>query len=102
MVKDSSKAKIMKQGYCPVLLGCNVLHLLRDPVIEPGHMDANAWSLALQWYKHTRETNQQQPNASAKNTCLDQNVSVRTGRNKTTLLPREVLSVPCIGLHLIC
>ena len=94
VVKDPSNAKFM-QGQCPVLLGCNVLRLLKDLVIEPGHRDAEAWSLTLQWYKHTRGNDQQQTHDSSTYMASGKNVPVRTGRTATTIFPREVRSIPC-------
>ena len=76
-------------GRGPVLLGCNVLHQLKDMVVDPSHKDADAWNVTLQWYNLTKR---EPARVSSKRKGP---YAVRTGRCMTFIPPREVRSVAC-------
>ncbi len=92
VVNDSAKCGIGGRNN-PVLIGCNILELLKGLVFDPKMPDAEAWSVSLQWYNFTKE-----PTCSDKLGCTEASlkpVAVRTGRLPTTILPRQVRTVKC-------
>lgn len=78
---------------CSVLLGCNILHQLRDMVIDPEQRDAEAWAMAIQWYRLTKIPVEGEGNGN--NSSVREPVSARTGRSPIHLLPREVKTLTC-------
>ena len=73
-----------------MLLGCNVLHLLRDLVVDPKMEDAEAWSLSLQWCRFAKEPVYGKIDKGTVNP-----VAARTGRQQTTIQPRQVKTIRC-------
>ena len=93
VVKDSRDGGLLNRRNSPLILGCNVLEMLKGVVVEQGQCDSEAWNVTLQWYGLTKgkgkETTQGQQNG-----CAGQ-VAVRTGRHEVTVRPRQAMTVNC-------
>ena len=72
VVSDSAEGELLDRKRGSVLLGCNVLDLLKDMEIDKQGKDAKAWEVTLQWYRLTR-----------------------TGKRPTVIHPRQVQTVNC-------
>ena len=77
---------------CSVLVGCNILNQLSDLILDPEHKDAEAWAMAIQWYRLTKNPLVGQDKTPQK---VAGSHSVRTGKNPINLLPREVRPNTC-------
>ncbi len=67
-----------------------MLHLVRDLVLDPKPRDAEAWSVALQWYRFTKA-----PGCGKRYSGAVKPVAVLTGRQLTTIEPRQVKTIRC-------
>lgn len=92
VVKDPPCDKVGGRR-CPVLLGCNVLHLLRGLDVDPKVKDAEAWNIALQWYRFAKEPIQERSVKTDRS--IQKPVAVRTGRKPMIVPPRQVQVIKC-------
>ena len=93
VIKDSSNGEAIRRMKCPVLLGCNVLQLFKDLKVDPSMKDAEAWNVALQWYRFAKEP--MHGKSGECNNRLGEPVQIRTGRQPTTIQPRQVQTIKC-------
>ena len=92
VVKDSAQFGVHGRR-SPVLIGCNVLELLKGLVVDPKLQDAEAWNITLQWYRFTHEP-LSRDNSGVKQMFMKP-VPVRTGRQPMTIPPRQVRTIKC-------
>ena len=93
VVKEFPKGEAGNHKHFPVLLGCNVLHKLKDVEVDLGRKDADAWMMAINWYRLTK--NPVTEGSHGANKCVRDPLGARTGRNSIHLFPREVRSITC-------
>ncbi len=55
VVDDCSTGEALGRGKrAPVLIGCNIMHELKEVPIDKSRADADVWSTVLQWYRLTK------------------------------------------------
>ena len=75
----------------PVLIGCNILHELRDVKIDVTRPDAEVWSTVLKWYQLTKVFPEEHTHKSTE-IC---HATVSSGSKPQVLGPRESRSLKC-------
>ena len=51
VVGEFRKGEARNHKSVPVVLGCNILHKLKDIILEPKQADIDAWTTAINWYQ---------------------------------------------------
>lgn len=93
VVKDSCSDGLLSRKQSPLLLGCNILEMLKDVIVEQGQLDTEAWEVTLRWYRLTRDI----PHQDVQGAQITEKVplAARTGRHEISIPPRQVMTLRC-------